>query len=172
MKRSLLQTEEGHVEDVSRSSFIDASTHELVQALLNRANSAADQSGVSDFLADLPGGLAYSIGSQGSGLSGGQRQRISIARCFCADPMLFLLDEATSALDNISSVKVQRALDILSRSNKIVVVVAHRIETIVNSDIIYVMNHGQVINSGSHNWLMENCEYYKTLVECGEFTHD
>ena len=102
------------------------------------------------------------IGENGIKLSGGEKQRLSIARAFLKDSKIILLDEATSSLDSETEEKIQKALDKLTL-NKTTVVIAHRLSTILNSDKIYVMDKGIVVDSGDHKQLLENSETYKNF---------
>ena len=104
------------------------------------------------------------IGENGIRLSGGQRQRISIARAILKQSPIILLDEATSSLDAESEEIVQNAINNLTK-NKTTLVIAHRLSTIHRADKIFVMKQGKVINSGDHNFLINNCEEYKSLYQ-------
>ena len=105
------------------------------------------------------------VGERGVKLSGGQKQRIAIARALIRKPKVLLLDEATSALDAESEHQVQKALDDLIKSgNQTVIVVAHRLSTIRDADEIIVMKHGQMVERGTHNQLIEMNGVYKQLV--------
>ena len=108
----------------------------------------------------------YRVGSQGTKISGGEKQRISIARMLMTKPKLMLLDEATSSLDAESEAIVQAALDELINDNKCtVIIVAHRLSTVVNADKIVVIDDGEVIEEGNHNQLMNNKKVYARLVD-------
>ncbi len=112
-----------------------------------------------DFVSGLPNGLDTDIGERGSLLSGGQKQRIAIARAFMKNAPVVLLDEATSALDNKSEAIVQQAIDNLMK-DRTVLVIAHRLSTVQNADIIVVINEGKIIEQGSHDELLAlNGEY-------------
>jgi subfamily B ATP-binding cassette protein MsbA len=111
--------------------------------------SAARAAGALEFVEALPEGFDTVVGDRGVKLSGGQRQRIAIARAFLKDAPILLLDEATSALDNESERVVQASLAVLMRG-RTTVVVAHRLSTVVDADIIYVIEGGRVAESGSH----------------------
>ena len=100
------------------------------------------------------------IGENGVRLSGGEKQRLSIARAFLKDSKIILLDEATSSLDSETEEKIQKALDKLIL-NKTTVVIAHRLSTILNSDKIYVIDKGNVQDSGNHEELLNKSETYK-----------
>ena len=119
-----------------------------------RIINAAKQSNAMEFITNFPEGMDTVIGERGVKLSGGQRQRIAIARAILKDPAILLLDEATSALDSESERIVQEALDnlMLGRTS---IIIAHRLSTIVDVDNIYVLQNGQVRESGNHNELME-----------------
>jgi ATP-binding cassette subfamily B protein len=107
-----------------------------------------------DFIAAQPQGYDTPVGENGATLSGGQRQRLSIARALVRDAPILLLDEATSALDNESEAAVQKALDVAMR-NRTVIVIAHRLSTVVNADKIVVMQEGSVVEQGNHQELAQ-----------------
>jgi subfamily B ATP-binding cassette protein MsbA len=115
-----------------------------------------------DFIQQLSDGLNTEIGDRGVRLSGGQRQRLAIARAILKDAPILLLDEATSALDTESELHVQAALDELMR-NRTTIVIAHRLSTIENADRIFVMEHGAIIESGSHAELLAADGQYAKL---------
>jgi len=106
-----------------------------------------------DFIDEKPDKLLTMLESGGTNLSGGQRQRLAIARAMLRKPDIILLDEATSALDNSNEAKVQRALDTLARRGS-ALVIAHRLSTVKDSDMIAVVDHGRVVESGTHAELL------------------
>jgi ABC-type multidrug transport system fused ATPase/permease subunit len=116
-----------------------------------------------EFVENLPEGIKTNIGDRGGKLSGGQRQRITIARAVLTDPAILLLDEATSALDSESEKLVQDALDKI-REGRTVLVVAHRLSTIKDADLIVVMENGEIIEQGTHDTLMSLSSAYKNFV--------
>lgn len=117
-----------------------------------------------EFVSTLPEKAETVVGDRGSRLSGGQQQRITIARAFLQNTEILLFDEATSALDNESEKVVQKALESIA-SEKTVVAVAHRLTSIQNYDMIYVMKEGRVVESGNHEVLMSNDGEYKKLYQ-------
>jgi subfamily B ATP-binding cassette protein MsbA len=128
---------------------------------------AARHAHAMEFIEKLPQGLATRVGANGSQLSGGQRQRIAIARAFLKDAPILLLDEATSALDNESERAVKDALAEL-RQNRTVLVVAHRLTTIRDADLIVVMEHGRIVEQGNHTELSAAGGAYARLLASGE----
>jgi subfamily B ATP-binding cassette protein MsbA len=117
-----------------------------------------------EFIEKLPEKYSTFIGENGVRLSGGQKQRISIARAILKESPIILLDEATSSLDADSEEIVQNAILNLTK-NKTTLVIAHRLSTIHNADKIFVLSHGNIINSGNHDFLIKNCKVYKSLYE-------
>jgi len=117
-----------------------------------------------DFIQKLPEKYNTLIGENGLRLSGGEKQRISIARAMLKKSKIILLDEATSSLDAETENKIQQALNILIKE-RTAVVIAHRLSTILNSDSIYVINNGKVIENGTHTELLSNSEIYKSFYQ-------
>ncbi|MFN8260063.1 MAG: ABC transporter transmembrane domain-containing protein [Chitinophagales bacterium] len=133
---------------------LDASDEEVINA--------ARKANAYDFISNFPQGMDTLVGERGVKLSGGQRQRIAIARAILKDPAILLLDEATSALDAESEKSVQSALDTLMEG-RTTIIIAHRLSTIRNVDKILVMNHGKIVEQGSHQELSE--------MQDGLYTH-
>lgn len=121
-----------------------------------------------DFIMETELGYDSNIGDRGCLLSGGQRQRISIARAILKNPPILILDEATSALDTKSERLVQEALEKLMH-NRTTLVVAHRLSTIKNADLICVMHNGEIVERGHHDELIALNGYYKRLVDMQTF---
>jgi len=133
-----------------------ASDEEIVEA----CNFAA----ANEFIKKLPEGYDTIIGENGVKLSGGQKQRLSIARAILKKSPIILLDEATSSLDADSEEVVQNAISNLIK-NKTTLVIAHRLSTIHNADQIFVLKNGTIIDSGSHDYLIEKSNEYKSLYQ-------
>jgi len=125
---------------------------------------AAKLSMCSEFIDTLENKYQTLIGENGVRLSGGEKQRLSIARAFLKNSKIILLDEATSSLDSETEEKIQKALDKLTL-NKTTVVIAHRLSTILNSDKIYVMDKGMVMDSGNHEELLTKSDTYKNYYK-------
>ncbi|XP_059300119.1 putative ABC transporter B family member 8 [Lycium ferocissimum] len=135
-----------------------------VDATMDEVVAAAMTANAHNFITQLPQGYETKIGERGALLSGGQKQRIAIARAIIKNPVILLLDEATSALDSESETLVQNALDqaILGRTT---LVVAHKLSTVRNADLISVVSNGCISELGAHNELMEKNEQYARLVK-------
>ena len=134
----------------------DATDEEVYKA----ANSAMCK----EFIDNLEDGYLTMIGENGVKLSGGEKQRLSIARAFLKKSKIILLDEATASLDSETEDKIQKALNELTQ-NKTTIVIAHRLSTILNSDNIYVVDNGKIIDSGNHENLLKNSSAYKNFYE-------
>lgn len=117
-----------------------------------------------EYIESLPKKYDTLLGEGGVNLSGGQKQRLAIARTLAKNSKIILFDEATSALDNNSQEFIKKSIDNLVK-NHTVVIVAHRLSTIIDADVIYVIDKGKVIASGTHNQLLTSCDYYKNLYK-------
>lgn len=135
---------------------LDATEEEMYQAI--------EDAQLTTFISQLPDGIHTFIGERGVKLSGGQKQRLSIARMFLKNPPILILDEATSALDTETERAVQEALERLSK-NRTTIVIAHRLATVRHADRIFVIENGQVAESGTHEQLMECEGAYAKLIE-------
>jgi ABC-type multidrug transport system fused ATPase/permease subunit len=145
--------------DTLRSNILiarpEASEPELRAAIAHAA--------LSDLVAVLPDGLDAMVGERGTSLSGGQRQRVAIARAFLKDAPVLILDEATSHLDAINEQLVRRALDLL-QADRTTIVIAHRLSTVRDADLIVVLDGGRLIETGSHETLLAKGGLYARLV--------
>ncbi len=161
------QTLRSNIAMVSQSTYIFSGTIKdnllLVKpdATDNEINSALDKAFLTDFIAEQPNGIMTMVGENGLKLSGGQKQRLAIARAFLKDSKIVVFDESTSALDNAAQTYVQNSID--ECNDKTVVIVAHRLSTIINVDKIYFLQNGSIVNSGAFDYLMSNDEAFKEL---------
>mgnify|MGYP001303231267 FL=1 len=134
----------------------DSSNEEIMQA--------AKLSMSEEFINNLENGFETKIGENGVKLSGGEKQRLSIARAFLKKSKIILLDEATSSLDSDTEEKIQKAIEELIH-DKTTIVIAHRLSTVLNSEKIYVMEKGRILDSGNHDELLEKSNEYKNFYE-------
>lgn len=135
----------------------DKIDYKALQQAVQVANIAAE-------IEQMPQGYQTMIGEMGRGLSGGQKQRLLIARALYKKPDYLFLDEATNSLDTVNEQKIVRALDNVFQ-NRTVVIVAHRLSTIRKADQIIVLKHGQIVEAGNHQLLMENKMFYYELIQ-------
>ena len=140
----------------------------LAEVKMENIMEAVKIANADQFIAELPDGLFTQIGDRGLSLSGGQRQRISIARAVLRNAPVLILDEATSAMDTESEKLVQTALDNII-CDKTTIVIAHRLSTIQHADQILVLDNGKIVESGTHQQLMELGGKYASLVEINSF---
>jgi ATP-binding cassette subfamily B protein len=124
---------------------------------------ALEQAALADFVASLPDGLDTMVGERGVQLSGGQRQRVAIARAFLKNAPTLILDEATSHLDAVSEAQVRGALDALMR-DRTTIVIAHRLSTVRNADLLAVLDRGHLVEAGSHSELLARGGLYARLI--------
>ncbi|MEJ2629352.1 MAG: ATP-binding cassette domain-containing protein, partial [bacterium] len=115
-----------------------------------------------EFIEKLPHQYDELLHQKGANLSGGQQQRLCIARAIVDNPPILIFDEATSALDTEAEQKVQRAINQATR-NRTVLVIAHRLSTVLTADKIVVIDKGEIVDIGTHSELLERCERYQTL---------
>ena len=137
-------------------------------AELESAAAAAD---AHDFIVVKPEGYATLVAERGRSLSGGERQRLSIARAMLKASPILILDEATSALDNATEARIQRALGTLTR-NRTTFVIAHRLSTVRNADVILVLKNGQLVEQGKYDELVRLGGLFAELDRSGKFVPD
>ena len=128
---------------------------------------AAKQANIHDMVASQPLGYATRVGEKGAQLSGGEKQRVAIARGLIRRPRVLLLDEATSALDTENERVVQVALD-TARAGRTTILIAHRISTVVEADLIAVVKSGRVVELGTHRTLLGRKGLYYQLVKASQ----
>jgi ATP-binding cassette subfamily B multidrug efflux pump len=149
--------------------LFDSSVRDNISFGINRVltddelDRIAKLSGVWKFKDKLEHGWDTIIGERGCKVSGGEKQRIGIARALAKNPELLIFDEATSALDTLSEVEVQESIDKVCKG-KTSIIVAHRLSTVKDCDKIFVMKLGKILDSGTHQELLQRCDYYKELV--------
>ena len=131
-------------------------------ASMKEIRDACKMACIDDYIMTLPDKYDTMVGENGVILSGGQKQRLAIARALLMKTEIILFDEATSALDNETQSKIQEAINNL-KGEYTILIVAHRLSTVIDSDKIFVVDNGKIIDSGSHKELLKNCEYYRNL---------
>jgi ATP-binding cassette subfamily C protein len=127
-----------------------------------KLDSAIEAAQLGALIKRLPLGLKTRVGERGVRLSGGQRQRVTIARALYNNPQILVMDEATSALDNITEKFVIEAIERL-RGDRTIIMIAHRLTTVQNCDIIYLMDEGKIVNSGTYDELLEKSSEFRRM---------
>lgn len=133
-------------------------------ASMREIRAACKMACIDDFIMSLPEKYDTMVGENGVILSGGQKQRLAIARALLMKTEIILFDEATSALDNETQSEIQNAIENL-KGEYTILIVAHRLSTVIDSDRIFVVDDGKIIDSGSHKQLLKKCEFYRNLYE-------
>ncbi len=146
----------GTIADNIRYARPEATDEEVV--------TAARAANAHEFVERFPEGYRTLVGERGVQLSGGQKQRVAIARAVLKNPRILILDEATSALDSESEHLVQEALDRLLEG-RTTLIIAHRLSTVLGADRVFVLEHGEIVQTGSHGALMASDGLYRRLVE-------
>lgn len=133
-------------------------------ASMKEIRNACKMACIDDFIMSLPDKYETMVGENGVILSGGQKQRLAIARALLMKTEIILFDEATSALDNETQSEIQNAIANL-KGEYTILIVAHRLSTVIDSDKIFVVDNGKIIDSGTHKDLLKKCDFYKNLYE-------
>ncbi len=131
---------------------------------------AARAASIHDFVMSLPDGYETQVGERGLKLSGGEKQRVAIARTLLKNPPILIFDEATSALDTRTERTIQKELDQIAKS-RTTLIIAHRLSTIANADEIIVLDHGRVIERGSHDGLLQKSGRYAQMWRLQQAGH-
>ncbi|MFW6371659.1 MAG: ATP-binding cassette domain-containing protein, partial [Bacteroidota bacterium] len=129
----------------------------------NRLNQALKEAQLQEMVETLPRGTDTIIGEHGTRISGGQRQRLGIARALYNQPELLIMDEATSSLDSITEKFIIESIEML-KSHRTIIMIAHRLTTVKNADIIYFMKNGRIYDSGTYDELLEKNKEFKALA--------
>jgi ATP-binding cassette subfamily B protein len=146
----------GSIKENLRWGNPDATEEEIIEA--------CKSSCAHDFISSFPDGYETQLGQGGVNLSGGQKQRICIARALLKKPKILILDDSTSAVDTATDFSIRQALaNTLKDTTKIII--AQRISSVKDADIIYVMDEGKILASGNHNQLLETSEIYREVYE-------
>ena len=133
-------------------------------ATMKDIRKACQMACIDDYIMSLPDEYETKVGENGVILSGGQKQRLAIARALLMKTEIILFDEATSALDNETQSQIQEAINNL-KGEYTILIVAHRLSTIIESDKIFVVDDGKIIDSGSHKELLKRCDFYRNLYD-------
>ena len=140
------------------------------EADMKEVERSAEIAHAHDFIAGFPEGYDTIIGERGVGLSGGQKQRIALARALVKDPAILILDDTTSSVDMETEFEIQKALKTVFR-DKTTFIIAHRISSVKNADMILVLNDGRIVERGKHDELLAGKGYYYSVYtsQCGDF---
>jgi ATP-binding cassette, subfamily B, bacterial len=163
-----LHTFRTHLGIVTQSPFLfDGTVRDNIRygstdATDEQVTIAAEQVGGGDWLRALPQGLDTQVGERGSSLSMGQRQLVALARVLLQNPSIFVLDEATASIDPLTETLIQEGLDVVMQ-HRTSIVVAHRLSTIKHADRIIVLDHGKIIEEGTHDQLLAQGGHYAHL---------
>jgi ATP-binding cassette subfamily B protein len=145
-------------------SIMDNLRYARPHASNDEVEAAARAANIHDFIARLPEGYNTVVGERGYRLSGGEKQRVAIARALLKDPAILILDEATSSVDSVTERAIQEALDRVTRG-RTVLAIAHRLSTVLAADVVYVVDDGRIVESGTHAELVAAEGRYAMLYQ-------
>src|SRR5439155_10727832 len=154
---------------VGQSPFVFAGTvaeniaYGCEEATAEQIQRAAELAHIHDEILAVPGGYEAPIAERGPNLSGGQKQRLALARVFLKNPPILILDEGTSALDTISERRVQQAIE-AARADRTVILVAHRLSTLLDTDRIFVFDNGRIVETGTYDELLHRGGVFAELI--------
>ena len=151
------------LKDAGFGMFIHFSFDSQLGVVISHSMAGASQDYLDRFINELPQGLLTDVGENGLSLSGGQRQKIAFARLLYREPEIIIMDEATSALDTESEDEIMNVVHQLKSEGKTIIMIAHRLSTVLNADEIVVMEKGKVIESGNHQKLYSQKGKYYNL---------
>ncbi len=146
------------------SSIMENLRYARPDATDDEVEAAARAANIHDFIAGLPYGYETVVGERGYRLSGGEKQRVAIARALLKDPAILILDEATSSVDSVTERAIQEALERVTRG-RTVLAIAHRLSTVLRADVVFVIDHGRLVESGTHGELVAKGGHYARLYE-------
>jgi ATP-binding cassette subfamily C protein len=124
---------------------------------------ALESAQLKDMVERMPGKLDAIIGENGTRISGGQRQRVGIARALYHDPQVLVMDEATSALDNVTEKEITRAIESF-KGDRTIIMIAHRLTTVENCDMLYLMSNGEITDEGGYDELIERNKEFRRMA--------
>ena len=150
------------IENVFDVNFIAHTARNTFFVRFEQIRRAAEMAQALEFIDALADGFDHPVTTGGTNLSGGQRQRLLVARALAGDPEIVILDDSSSALDYRTDLSLRRAIATLDTT---VIVVAQRISSVMNSDLILVLDEGEIIGAGTHEELLESCEVYREISE-------
>ncbi|MCH5600843.1 ABC transporter ATP-binding protein [Niabella ginsengisoli] len=151
--------------DLFAGSVIENIAVGVYEPDMRKVLSICKQIGILDFVESLPNGFDTYLGENGVNLSGGQRQRLAIARALYKEPEILILDEATAALDSFSEKNIQQVIHELRGQGKTIILIAHRLSTVMSADKIFVMNKGEIMEDGTHEELLKRKGAYYQMWE-------
>ena len=148
-------------------TILDNIMYGTPNATKEEAIEAAKKANAHDFIINLENGYSTVLKGESGSLSQGERQLISIARCLLQDPKILLLDEATSSIDTVTEIKIQEALETLM-VGRTSIIIAHRLNTVKKADLVFVLSHGEILESGTQEELIDKQGVYYHMLNAGD----